>query len=100
MNIPTVSNMESPRTGQPVANQYIIETEEGTYFQSYRSIIAFIPKNLGKSGLTMDKIHLDEKYWNYSRTTSKYRSIFLGDEPTQTTYKKIKSGEYKLANLN
>lgn len=87
-----VSNMNSPRTGNPVANQYIISTDEGIYFQSYSSIIAY---RRGLSG----RVILDEYYWNYSRTTSKYRNEFLG-ETTKETQAKIKSGEYTLANLN
>ena len=34
-----------------------------------------------------------------NNSTSKYRNIFLG-ETTKETLKKIKSGEYKLVNLN
>lgn len=82
--------MESPRTGAPVANQFIINTDDGLYFQSYRSLIA-----LKQNG----KVYLDEYYWNYSRTTGKYRNKFLG-ENTAATQKKIKSGEYTLINLN
>lgn len=85
-----VSNMESTR-GNLVANQFEIRTDDGVYFQSYSSIIAFISKN----GETL----LDETYWNYSKTTSKYRALFLG-ETTKETQEKIKSGEYKLVNLN
>ena len=96
MTIPTlkikVSQMESPKTGSPVANQYEIRTDEGVFFQSYRSIIAFRPYG-------DEKIVLDEYYWDYSRTTGKYRNTFLG-ENTAETRKKIKSGEYLLANLN
>ena len=92
----TVDNMESPRTGHPVANQFEIRTEEGTYFQSYRSIIAFRPYNHIKYGAT---IILDETYWDYSRTTGKYRNEFLGEGIAETR-RKIKTGEYKLSNLN
>ena len=45
------------------------------------------------------KIELDQKYWNYSNTTGKYRNIFLGETITETK-KKIKSGEYILTDLN
>ena len=95
MTIPRiqVSNMDSPRTGHPVANQFVIDTPEGVYFQSYRSIIAFKPNAAG------EKITLDETYWDYSRTTGKYRNQFLG-ETTAETRRKIKSGEYKLEDLN
>jgi len=85
-----VYNMESPN-GNKVANQFEIYTDEGKYFQSYRSIIAF-KDNKGQ-------VFLDDYYWDYSRTTGKYRNIFL-DENRRATEEKIKSGEYKLKNLN
>ena len=85
-----VKQMTSPRSGGPVANQFIIYTIEGEYFQSYDSIIAF--NNNGK-------ITLDDYYWDYSRTTSKYRNEFLGEGIADTRVK-IKSGEYILADLN
>lgn len=83
--------MTSPRTGNPIANQFEIYTDKGVYFQSYRSIIAFKPRN--------GKTQLDKNYWDYSRTTSKYRNEFL-NEYTEETRHKIKEGEYKLTNLN
>tara|TARA_R100000315_G_C5195400_1_gene114357 strand:- start:247 stop:519 length:273 start_codon:yes stop_codon:yes gene_type:complete len=79
------------RTGREVPNQFIINTKQGEYFQSYKSIIAFIDNN--------NKVTLDKYYWDYSRTTGKYRNEFLG-EYIEETRDKIKSGEYKLANLN
>ena len=85
-----VQQMTSPRSGRPVANQFIIYTSEGEYFQSYDSIIAFNDNG---------EITLDENTWDYSRTTSKYRNEFLG-EGTAETRAKIKSGEYILADLN
>ena len=86
----TVENMRSPR-GNQVPNQFIIWADEGKYFQSYRVIIAFINDK--------GNVFLDDYYWDYSRTTGKYRNIFLG-ENKQATEKKIKSGEYKLKQLN
>ena len=86
----TVENMRSPR-GNQVPNQFVIWTDEGKYFQSYRVIIAFIDNN--------GKVFLDKDYWDYSRTTSKYRNIFL-NETIKDTKKKIKSGEYILTDLN
>ena len=79
------------RTGREVPNQFIIETDQGKYFQSYKSVIAFKDND--------NKVTLDEKYWNYSRTTGKYRNEFLG-EYIELTRDKIASGEYKLADLN
>ena len=46
-----------------------------------------------------DIITLDETYWDYSKTTGKYRNQFLGETKAETE-KKIKSGEYQLVDLN
>lgn len=74
-----------------VPNQFEIVTNEGTFFQSYNSIIA-VKRPDGK-------VELDSHYWDYSKTTGKYRNIFLGED-RKATEKKIKSGEYTLTNLN
>jgi len=42
---------------------------------------------------------LDGGTWDYSMTTNRYRNIFLG-ENKKATEEKIKSGTYKLTNLN
>lgn len=99
-----ITQMTSPRTGKPVANQFEIVTPNGTYFQSYNSIIAFIPKKVNLYDDTCEqpedtRVQLDETYWNYSRTTAKYRNAFLG-ETTKETQEKINNDTYKLANLN
>lgn len=73
-----------------VKNQFLIYTDEGIYFQSYETVIAYIPKE----GQT-----LLDKSWDCSKTTSKYRAIFL-NEDTKTTREKIESGEYGLEDLN
>jgi hypothetical protein len=88
-----VKNMTSPN-GNFVANQFIIIDNNATYFQSYNSIIAKIEMVEGSK-----KVFLDEYYYNYSRTTSKYRNLFLG-EVTKDIEKKIKEKEYTLTNLN
>jgi len=74
-----------------VKNQFTISTPEGRYFQSYDSVIVFIPND--------GKIQLDSRYWDYSKTTGKYRNQFLG-ETKKETEAKIASGEYILTNLN
>jgi len=82
--------------GNKVANQFIVQGEhygqEGKFFQSYSSVIAFKPSN-GSS------ITLDRNKWDYSVTTGKYRNQFLG-ETKKETQAKIDSGEYILADLN
>lgn len=80
--------------GNKVVNQFILFDPEFTAFQSYDSIIVKTSFEDGQR-----KVELDEYYWNYSKTTSKYRNQFLG-ETTKETEAKIKSGEYTLTNLN
>ena len=85
-----VKNMTSNK-GNKIANQFVIKTDDAVYFQSYNSIICKITND--------HFIFLDETYWNWSRTTSKYRSIFL-NESTEETKRKIAAGKYMLTNLN
>lgn len=90
-----VNNLESPRTGNPVANQYEIETDKYYIFQSYNTIIA--KKERGFLG----KVILDAYYWNYSRTTLKYLKQFLGTNiSSKEIEQRIKNGTYKTRNLN
>lgn len=104
INLPgvRVSNMKSPN-GHDVPNQFEISTDDGIFFQSYESIIAYMPKDTerfpNKTTSDYKKIVLDRHYWNYSRTTSKYRSQFLG-ESTKETQAKIDQGIYLLGDLN
>ena len=91
-----VENITSSN-GNKIANQFvIIDNENNKYFQSYNSMIALIVDDHYGEG---KKIYLDQKYWNYSNTTGKYRNIFLG-ETIKDTKAKIKSGEYILTDLN
>lgn len=101
----TVKNMLSSK-GNKIPNQFIIEewlhysgsclyTVKRKTFQSYNSIIARITGD----PMGPDFIELDSKYWNYSKTTSKYRSLFL-KENTKETEAKIKSNKYILTDLN
>ena len=78
--------------GKPLS--HVIFSPEATYFQSYESTIV---KTYWKDGRR--QVALDEYYWNYSKTTSKYRNLFLG-ETKKETEKKIASGEYELVDLN
>jgi len=129
MNNVKVQNMKSSN-GNTIANQFEIFTNEGKYFQSYSTIIAFKPftvyvdcpdcenrfsvDEVGKGEtcphcgeglliedetLNANKIKLDENSWDYSRTTGKYRNLFL-QECKAETEKKIESGEYILIDLN
>lgn len=76
--------------GRKVANQFVIKTNDGQWFQSYGTIIA---------GFTKEGLVFDKDYWNYSRTTSRHRNNFTGLD-TQETKKMIKAGEIKMVQLN
>jgi hypothetical protein len=81
-----VCNLQT-RSGSAVPNQFEIQTNEGRYFQSYRSLIAFVD-NTGSVTLTDD--------WDYSCTTMRYLSQFLNGVNSAEIHKRLKSGEYKL----
>lgn len=98
-----VSNFTS-NAGNTVANQFLIKEGSTHTFQSYGSTIAVIKHQhlLGcydANGKHKAIVTLDERYWDYSRTTGKYRNQFLGETISETRAK-IKSGEYKLRDLN
>jgi len=89
--------------GRAVPNQFVIETEgrgalgnfdKREVFQSYDSTIAIRTVWPNKT-----RIELDRRYWDYSKTTGKYRNQFLG-ETKKETQAKIDSGEYILTDLN
>lgn len=84
-----VQNLRSSK-GNIIANQFEIRTETAVYFQSYRSIIVKVEGG---------KTYLDPVYWDYSRTTGKYRNIFLSESKKETE-QKIKKGTYILIDLN
>ena len=88
-----VENMTSSN-GNKIANQFIISDKGKFVFQSCDYVIA-------ERCLVNHVFHtrLDARYWNYSKTTSKYRNQFLG-ETTKETQAKIDSGEYILTDLN
>lgn len=81
MNTYNITNMNSPRSGRPVANQYQINVrlrdgDEGerclSLYQSYNTMIAKVEG--GNITLTED--------WDCSRTTLKYLREFLGQDYT------------------
>lgn len=84
--------MTNPKIEILAKSHAIIVADEGKYLQSYTVIIAFVPQGGGKT-------QLDEKYWDYSNTTRKYRNQFLGENKASIAAK-IASGEYQLTNLN
>lgn len=87
----TVRNMTG-RTGRPVVNQFIIDTPEAQFFQSYETVIA---KRCNETGA----ITLDARAWDYGVTTGRYRNRFLGMDKAETE-KLIKNGTITLTNLN
>ena len=84
-----VSNITNSN-GNKVPNQFLITGDGDITFQSYKSTILKI---------TGGQVYLDSYYWDYSKTTSKYRNQVLR-ETTKETQAKIKSGEYLLTDLN
>ena len=97
-----VQNMTNSN-GNKVANQFIL-TDHGRgalgnfivrdTFQSYDSVIAV--RTVWEDNI---KIELDEKKWDYSKTTGRYRNQFLGETKAETQ-KKIDAGIYILTDLN
>ena len=88
-----IENMKSKK-GNPVPNQFIIFTPKATFFQSYKTMIV---KTTFENGERI--VLLDKNYWNCSKTTSKYRNLFL-NKTTNEIETCIKTGVYKLVNLN
>jgi len=82
-----VQQMQSIRGNSKAANQYVIKTKHGQWFQSYDSMIAYLPFR-GKTLLGPD--------WDYSVTTGRYRNEFL-NEGIADTRAKIESGEYLIS---
>lgn len=95
MRIPKVTNLKSPRTGNPVANQFVIKLDDGYYFQSYETVIAYMPLNYNQESIILDPD------WAYSVTTLKYLKQFLGiNESKKRIEKLIDLGIYKVESLN
>ena len=77
--------------GNGPKDQEIVFKNGAEYFVSYgTNIVRYESK---------DSIILDKNYWDYSATTGYYRNQFLGEGIAETR-KNIKSGVYKLAELN
>lgn len=87
-----VFNLTSNRSGRAVANQYCVIMDDGTrFFRSYAANIYRIEPD--------GTITLDEYYWNYSRTTTKYLRQFLQMNGGQIDAN-IAAGIFKMSNLN
>lgn len=84
-----VKNMTN-NTGRAIPNQFIIEDNSKTYFQSYETIIAL------KEG---GRIIIDDNAENYSRTTSKYLYKFLNTN-RKNLLQAVNDGRIVRADLN
>ncbi len=77
--------------GNPAANQFVIYTDKGQYFQSYDTLIAFKPRT-GDTPVLTDS-------WDFSNTTLKHLKLFLGTSLSKKELqKRIKSGALILDN--
>ena len=72
-----------------IRNQYVIETANGQYFQSYHSLIAFRPIDANKP------ILVNKKKWDYSMTTRKYLYYFLNIHSQKELYAMEKQGKIR-----
>lgn len=72
--------------GNPAMNQFVINSNNKTVFQSYESIICV--KDQGKTFLNSEK-------YQYSKTTSKHLNIFLGID-SKTLKNNVKTGLYSV----
>lgn len=85
-----VLNMISSN-GNKVPNQFIIESDTKTVFQSYNIIVA-VKEN--------GKVILDSNALEYSNTTLKYLKQFLNtNDSKKSLYEKIESGFYQVEDL-
>ena len=80
-----VTNLCSPQSGKPVPNQFHVTTRDGTYFQSYDTLIA--KREYGSTGHQHTVLNYD--MWNYSVTTVKYLRYWLAQEGINLTTKEL-----------
>jgi len=79
--------------GNHISNEFVLYYENGTIFQSYKSIIAVV-FNTFKS---VDNPYYLGVDWDYSKTTGKYRDIFLNSNK-KTIEEDLKNGVAILIN--
>lgn len=82
-----VKNMISTRSGRDVPNQFIIINNGVETFQSYETTIAIRQVN----GVVV----LDNRAFDYSRTTSKYLREFLHGDGRKDVERSIKNNDLK-----
>ena len=100
MKITTFIGVEqmTSRSGNVVPNQTILSDMTGKTFVSYGSKIVYQSKDRASDGLPLEII-VDENYWDYSRTTGKYRNEFM-NMGVQDVRNHIKEGRIQVGNLN
>ena len=100
MKITTFIGVEqmTSRSGNVVPNQTILSDMTGKTFVSYGSKIVYQSKDRASDGLPLEII-VDENYWDYSRTTGKYRNEFM-NMGVQDVRDHIKEGRIQVGNLN
>ena len=64
-----IRNLLNKSTGNPVSNQFVIDSDRYSFFQSYSSLVAAYDKN--ERSITLGQA------WNYSKTTLKYLKMWL-----------------------
>ena len=83
-----LNNMVTVKNYEGALNQFLIIGDGYTLFQSYSSPIALV---------TVDgQVYIFEN-WNASKTTAKYRNLFL-NETKKETQAKLDKGEYVFVN--
>ena len=75
-------------------DQFIVTGPHFMAYKSHKTVIAKITTEFNER-----IVYLDREKWNHSKTVSKYRDVFLGETKAETE-EKIKSGKYRMINLN
>tara|TARA_R100001198_G_C5125341_1_gene146113 strand:+ start:265 stop:585 length:321 start_codon:yes stop_codon:yes gene_type:complete len=90
-----INNMISDK-GNTIPNQYIIRLDKCDVFQSYEAVIAIRNYDYVNGKY---EVYLNKEYYDYSRTTSKYRNKYLG-LTNKEVKEKIKAKEFFLITDN
>lgn len=102
MSITTLETLRKIKYKQLQNNQLVVSYPNGDEaFYSYGRLIALKQESecMDLLGNPLFTTYLNVNAWDYSRTTGKYRNIFL-NETKRETEKKIKSGAYILKDLD
>lgn len=83
----SVRNLNSPRSGKPVANQFEIRISDRIIFKSYEKIIAIRNTTRGETMVNKD-------YWDSSQTTLKYFKVWLGTSKSKAQLDKHMKENY------